>query len=123
MVKSINGLFCSTIEFLCSHFSLSTTFPSPFFPKVHDGFIHLQNWASLDQYPVAKKSRKMARQQVIAKSLLVKTKLCWFHQHHPQGCPRQSSQCPYAHELEELKQRPDFTTVLNGPILSGLRII
>ena len=36
----------------------------------------------------------------------VKTSLCWFNTNHPDGCPRQSELCDYAHNIEELRTRP-----------------
>ena len=32
-----------------------------------------------------------------------KTKLCWFHDSHPDGCPLASEQCSFAHGTQELK--------------------
>lgn len=106
---------------LFMHLSLSPPSFSPF-PPVHGGFVHLRNWASLDQPLTGKISRAhpppppphpphpppRIRGQEADKKLLLKTKLCWFHEHHPQRCPKDSIKCPYAHGVEELKQRPDF---------------
>ncbi|XP_071502602.1 probable tRNA (uracil-O(2)-)-methyltransferase [Diadema antillarum] len=39
---------------------------------------------------------------------LFKTKLCWFHAHHPDGCPKPADACPFAHGNEELRSRPVF---------------
>ncbi|XP_065193525.1 probable tRNA (uracil-O(2)-)-methyltransferase, partial [Sycon ciliatum] len=41
-----------------------------------------------------------------SKEQLLKTKLCWFHAFHPQGCPLSSSQCAYAHGADELRDGP-----------------
>ena len=34
-----------------------------------------------------------------------KVKLCWFEQNHPQGCPVNKEDCPYAHGEQDLKQQ------------------
>lgn len=36
----------------------------------------------------------------------LKTTLCWFHDNHPDGCPKASADCLYAHGLTELRPRP-----------------
>lgn len=33
----------------------------------------------------------------------IKTKLCWFHVSHPQGCLFTSEQCTYAHGIDEIR--------------------
>ncbi|XP_023201901.1 probable tRNA (uracil-O(2)-)-methyltransferase isoform X2 [Xiphophorus maculatus] len=33
----------------------------------------------------------------------LKTRLCWFHAHHPQGCPLQEQNCTFAHGLNDLR--------------------
>ncbi|KAK6192480.1 hypothetical protein SNE40_003938 [Patella caerulea] len=35
-----------------------------------------------------------------------KTMLCWFHDNHPDGCPRLPDNCKYAHGLSELRPKP-----------------
>ena len=32
-----------------------------------------------------------------------KTKLCWFHDNHPDGCPLACQECSFAHGMEELR--------------------
>eukprot|EP00048_Salpingoeca_helianthica_P007051 m.105891 g.105891 ORF g.105891 m.105891 type:complete len:133 (+) comp14212_c3_seq1:1416-1814(+) len=32
-----------------------------------------------------------------------KTKPCWFHDHHPDGCPRAAADCPFAHGPDDHK--------------------
>ncbi|CAL1542770.1 unnamed protein product [Lymnaea stagnalis] len=34
-----------------------------------------------------------------------KTTLCWFHVHHPEGCPRPSDECQFAHGPSELRTK------------------
>ncbi len=44
-----------------------------------------------------KKGRKFASEEEVRKR-----KLCWFHDHHPQGCPVASKDCTWAHGEKEL---------------------
>lgn len=37
---------------------------------------------------------------------LNKTFLCWFHDHHPDGCPSTDLTCSYAHGPAQLRERP-----------------
>ncbi|KAK7087366.1 hypothetical protein V1264_021429 [Littorina saxatilis] len=36
---------------------------------------------------------------------VLKTSLCWFHAYHPDGCPRASQDCSFAHGAGELRPR------------------
>lgn len=76
------------------------------------GHVQLRNWAMEEHRPRRPPKPRSERDA----KLLVKTKLCWFHAHHPQGCPRHTSDCPYAHGLCELRMRPDFSTVDPVPL-------
>ena len=70
--------------------------------------MQLRNWADTMHHgprkPAKPRSVKDAKR-------LVKTKLCWFYEHHPQGCPRPTENCPYAHGQQEIRDRPDFSDV------------
>ncbi|XP_064612826.1 probable tRNA (uracil-O(2)-)-methyltransferase [Liolophura sinensis] len=39
---------------------------------------------------------------------LNKTFLCWFHDHHPDGCPSTDLACSYAHGPAQLRERPNI---------------
>ena len=75
---------------------------------VSGGFVQLRNWVNVSSKHGPRKPAKQRSAQDAKR--LVKTKLCWFYHHHPQGCPRKGD-CPYAHERNELKDRPDFNVV------------
>lgn len=70
------------------------------------GQVQLRNWTEEEHRP-RKPSKPRSKKDA---KLLVKTKLCWFHVNHPQGCPRPTNNCPYAHGLCELRTRPNFST-------------
>ena len=75
---------------------------------VRKGYVEIRDWCDLsDAREHERKSWSWKRKQEENK-LLTKTKLCWFHDHHPQGCPRSAHLCPYAHGTAELRRRPDF---------------
>lgn len=76
------------------------------------GYIQLRDWTQPEQRP-RKPTKPLSRSQKEAKSLLFKTKLCWFYCFHPQGCPRPAKDCPYAHGERELRERPKFKDVLD----------
>lgn len=68
--------------------------------------VGLRDWSNLE-HPVSIRYKSRLWKQNESQ-LLHKTKRCWFHDNHPQGCPRSSVDCPYAHGPAELRKRPDF---------------
>ncbi|XP_053112956.1 probable tRNA (uracil-O(2)-)-methyltransferase [Hemicordylus capensis] len=68
--------------------------------EVLNGRVHICDWR--EGKPSRKnKSGKHIKHRLSPKVL--KTRLCWFHIHHPQGCPLSSVSCPFAHGTEELQ--------------------
>uniref|UniRef100_UPI00358FE819 probable tRNA (uracil-O(2)-)-methyltransferase n=1 Tax=Myxine glutinosa TaxID=7769 RepID=UPI00358FE819 len=60
--------------------------------EVLRGVVHMRDWRQhLLDHPVKKARIKRASCD------RRKSRPCWFHLHHPQGCPLQTSQCPFAH--------------------------
>lgn len=70
--------------------------------SVCGGAVELRDWASQEEPKLCAPRRQQQTDS------LTKTKLCWFHDSHPQGCPRHTSSCSYAHGASELRPRPDF---------------
>ncbi|XP_014672405.1 PREDICTED: probable tRNA (uracil-O(2)-)-methyltransferase isoform X2 [Priapulus caudatus] len=58
--------------------------------------------------PTRRKKKQKCCGSICDLPLLYKTKLCWFHIGHPDGCPLSSAQCRFAHGQEELMLRPEF---------------
>lgn len=56
--------------------------------------MQIRNWASLEEAPRKKKRKQNASVK------LIKTKKCWFFDHHPDGCPRSASECTFLHSEE-----------------------
>ena len=63
---------------------------------VQGGTVEIRDWRE-DSHCKKKDDKKQAGTQKYWK-----TKLCWFHRHHPDGCPLESKQCSFAHGMEEL---------------------
>lgn len=75
---------------------------------VYGGFVQLRNWTDKSCHGPRKPAKPRSAKDA---KLLVKTKPCWFHEHHPQGCPRLAENCPYAHGQQEIRDRPNFSDV------------
>ena len=69
----------------------------------------LRNWSGVKGSLQLDKYKRCVKWKRDEHGVLYKTKLCWFNERHPQGCPRLSDSCPYAHGNDELRERPDFT--------------
>ncbi|XP_033123517.1 probable tRNA (uracil-O(2)-)-methyltransferase [Anneissia japonica] len=73
--------------------------------KVSGNFVQVRDWAKSDLRS-AKSNQSLKRLQ--DKGLLFKTKHCWFHGNHPDGCPLPIETCPFAHGDDDLRERPSF---------------
>lgn len=63
--------------------------------RVEGGRVYIRDWRDM------KPSRDVKRRPVAPGAL--KTRLCWFHTHHPQGCPLQVTHCAFAHGPDDLR--------------------
>lgn len=72
--------------------------------QVEGGEVQLRDWANGVPVPRRKYGDK-ARREKRAQALW-KTSLCWFHFNHPQGCPIRAEKCSFAHNADELQERP-----------------
>lgn len=64
--------------------------------RVEGGRVHIRDWRG-DMKPSSD-----AKRRPVAPGAL-KTRLCWFHTHHPQGCPLQVEHCAFAHGPDDLR--------------------
>lgn len=71
---------------------------------VEGGRVFIRDWR--DQKP----SRADAKRKPVAPGAL-KTRPCWFFDHHPQRCPLQAQDCAFAHGPADL--RPSTRPLLN----------
>ena len=66
--------------------------------------MEVRNWTSTDHasHQLAKKKRKGQHSKVAASSR-AKSKLCFFYENHPDGCPLRGQDCRFAHGEAELQ--------------------
>ncbi|KFV76222.1 putative tRNA (uracil-O(2)-)-methyltransferase, partial [Dryobates pubescens] len=67
--------------------------------EVLNGRVHIRDWRK--EKP-GRRAQPEVKRRLSAGAL--KTRLCWFFIHHPDGCSLPSESCPYAHGTEELRQ-------------------
>lgn len=68
--------------------------------QVRKSMVSIRDWSQETQTS-SDKHRTEAKRKLSPDAL--KTRLCWFYTNHPNGCPRATIQCPYAHGAEELR--------------------
>lgn len=61
--------------------------------RVEGGRVFIRDWRE--------KKTNVQRKPVAPGAL--KTRSCWFHAHHPQGCPLQAENCAFAHGPDDLR--------------------
>ncbi|XP_041821135.1 probable tRNA (uracil-O(2)-)-methyltransferase isoform X2 [Chelmon rostratus] len=64
--------------------------------RVEGGTVYIRDWRD------RKSSRADTKKKPVAPGAL-KTRPCWFHDHHPQRCPLQSEHCAFAHGPDDLR--------------------
>ncbi|XP_047460277.1 probable tRNA (uracil-O(2)-)-methyltransferase isoform X2 [Mugil cephalus] len=64
--------------------------------RVEGGRVYIRDWRD------RKSSRVDAKRKPVAPGAL-KTRPCWFHAHHAQGCPLQAENCAFAHGPDDLR--------------------
>ncbi|KAL3858141.1 hypothetical protein ACJMK2_012751 [Sinanodonta woodiana] len=68
--------------------------------QVSCGEVQLRDFTQNEPYSKRAAARMKDRAQ------FYKTVPCWFYSHHPDGCPRTSEKCSFAHGNDELRDRP-----------------
>ncbi|RXN15136.1 putative tRNA (uracil-O(2)-)-methyltransferase [Labeo rohita] len=66
---------------------------------VEGGRVFIRDWRV---HTLAQSSRVTSKRRPPPSGAL-KTRLCWFHTHHPQGCPLPREHCAFAHGEIDLK--------------------
>uniref|UniRef100_A0AAX7UW88 tRNA (uracil-O(2)-)-methyltransferase n=1 Tax=Astatotilapia calliptera TaxID=8154 RepID=A0AAX7UW88_ASTCA len=64
--------------------------------RVEGGRVYIRDWR--EKMPF----RADVKRKPVTPGAL-KTRLCWFHAHHPQGCPLQAESCAFAHGAHDLR--------------------
>lgn len=67
---------------------------------VRSGSVSLRDWTSPDYYTYRMSRRKKNSDSAAEK---LKTSLCFYYIHHPDGCPLSTSECRFAHGVEDLR--------------------
>ncbi|XP_071755120.1 putative tRNA (uracil-O(2)-)-methyltransferase [Centroberyx gerrardi] len=67
--------------------------------RVEGGRVYIRDWRVMSE---RKTSRTNVKRKPVALGAL-KTRPCWFHAHHPHGCPLQAEQCAFAHGPDDLR--------------------
>ena len=70
------------------------------FISVSSGVVQLRDFTLADPWGRKQKGRRTDNSDYF------KTSLCWFNTNHPDGCPRISELCDYAHCDTELREKP-----------------
>uniref|UniRef100_A0AAR2LEJ7 tRNA (uracil-O(2)-)-methyltransferase n=1 Tax=Pygocentrus nattereri TaxID=42514 RepID=A0AAR2LEJ7_PYGNA len=64
--------------------------------RVEGGRVHIRDWRNGGPVRVNSKPKSQT-------SGALKTRLCWFHTHHPHGCPLSTEDCLFAHGEDDLR--------------------
>jgi len=75
--------------------------------KVMGGVVSLRDYRNVDDMKLSKAS--LLKRKKGGATPRKKTKLCWFHMHHPQGCVLQTDQCAYAHGETDIRIHTDHS--------------
>lgn len=81
---------------------------------VQGGEVELRDWTSDDYHtrPQGKRSKKSRKPPVSRNpDEMKKTRPCFFHQHHPDGCPMSATDCRFVHEREDSGPAESSVTV------------
>ncbi|KAF7706293.1 probable tRNA (uracil-O(2)-)-methyltransferase [Silurus meridionalis] len=62
--------------------------------RVVGGQVHIRDWRTRSTQTDPKRKSQI--------SAALKTRLCWFHTHHPDGCPLSNKDCVFAHGADDL---------------------
>lgn len=87
-------------HFKCDRYILHLTFlPASNFFIVEGGKVFIRDWRT---HAVAQSAKANSKRKPPPSGAL-KTRLCWFHTHHPHGCPLAREVCAFAHGDTELR--------------------
>ncbi|XP_071110954.1 probable tRNA (uracil-O(2)-)-methyltransferase [Haliotis cracherodii] len=67
--------------------------------QVSGGRVRLRDFSQANPWSQSRK----AKTKKLAAADHHKTSLCWFHDKHPDGCPRSADKCDFAHGQQELR--------------------
>ena len=85
----------------------SRGYPWTSFFLVMGGVVSLRDYRNVDDMKLSKAS--LLKRKKGGATPRKKTKLCWFHMHHPQGCVLQTDHCAYAHGETDIRIHTDHS--------------
>ncbi|KAL0970373.1 hypothetical protein UPYG_G00241120 [Umbra pygmaea] len=71
--------------------------------RVEGGMVYIRDWRVETQRPRAPHSTRVDAKRKTLLPGALKTRACWFHVHHPHGCPLQTEDCAFAHGADDLR--------------------
>ncbi|KAK6292140.1 hypothetical protein J4Q44_G00379250 [Coregonus suidteri] len=71
--------------------------------RVEGGMVHIRDWRVQAQRPRGLQGTRADSKRKPLLSGALKTRACWFHTHHPHGCPLQAEECAFAHGPDDLR--------------------
>ncbi|XP_064787832.1 probable tRNA (uracil-O(2)-)-methyltransferase [Oncorhynchus masou masou] len=71
--------------------------------RVEGGMVHIRDWRVQAQRPRGLQGTRADSKRKHLISGALKTRACWFHVHHPHGCPLQAEECAFAHGPDDLR--------------------
>ena len=74
----------------------------PLWISVSNSKVEIRDWSTLT--PTQPTHSKKHKHKANDNRQFLKTRLCWFNPHHPDGCPRLAGDCQFAHGAEELQK-------------------
>ncbi|XP_015417047.1 PREDICTED: probable tRNA (uracil-O(2)-)-methyltransferase [Myotis davidii] len=75
--------------------------PKPPAPPILNGRVRFRDWR---EEKLQEEKQPEAKRRLLSTAL--KTRLCWFFSHHPDGCALPADCCPFAHGPGELRPPP-----------------
>ncbi|KAK7169982.1 hypothetical protein R3I94_000275 [Phoxinus phoxinus] len=76
--------------------------------RVQGGRVFIRDWRT----HTSAQSPRVTSKHKPPPSGALKTRLCWFHTHHPHGCPLPSEDCAFAHGATDLRPSTKPTKII-----------
>ncbi|GFS23287.1 tRNA (uracil-O(2)-)-methyltransferase [Elysia marginata] len=73
--------------------------------QVSGGRVRLRDFSQADPWKGSNPHKRQLNKVRAEQRDTRKTMLCWFYEHHPDGCPRTNSDCSFAHGKTELRDK------------------
>ena len=71
--------------------------------SVQGGTVYIREWDSSEEHQRTQERAKQKGKNAKDIQKRFKSRLCWLHDNHPDGCPRLAPDCSFAHGTKELR--------------------